>query len=461
MLPIQMGMPNDTSAPGSLSRDSAEIRKSQRSRTRRLVLREVGRFMLAGLLAACLIGVGTFIVANRDAEAQAIAHAEDITSVEAKGVVQPALTTRLLDGSPSSTATLDSTVAARVLNGDVVRVKVWDSRGTILYSDEHRLIGQRFDLGSRELTTFRTGQPDADVSDLSEEENRYEAHFGKLLEVYLPIDVEGKPVLFETYQRYSAISQYQQAVWLSFLPVLVGGLALLFIVEIPLAGSLARRLSRLIADHEALLNRTLGASERERRRIAGDLHDGVVQNLMAVATSLGTTARRLEKEDQDTTTSVRSAEMEVRQAMGELRTLIIEIAPPNLAVEGIANAISDLLDPLRNRGIAADLSVADDLNLSPHVLGLLFRVAQEALRNVSKHADAQHVFVRLFKRRDRLRLEVEDDGKGFSPADLMRRRAEGHVGLSLLQDLVADAQGTVKVDSKPGGGTLVVVEMSA
>ena len=430
-------------------------------RTRRLVLREIGRFLLTGLFAACLIGAGAFLVANNDAQTQAIQHAEDITTVLAKGVVQPVLTSGVMNSRVTRVSTLDQLVANRVLNADIVRVKIWQPDGTILYSDQHNLIGSKFELGPNQQASLRSGVADADVSDLTEPENRYEARFGKLLEVYLPITVGGKTFLFETYQKYSAITQYQQQVWSSLVPVLVGGLGLLFLVQIPLAASLARRLSAVNSDREHLMRRAMSASERERKRIARDLHDGVVQNLMAVATSLSATGRRMEKAGSDAATlaPINSAADAVRHAMGDLRTLIVEIAPPALTPDGMDDAIAELLDPLRDRGVTTDVHVAKNLKLSPELADLMFRVTQEAVRNAGKHAEAKSVVIRMVQSDGHLRLEVEDDGKGFSDADRERRRSEGHVGLSLLHDLVADAGGTVRVDSEPGRGTLVTVEV--
>jgi len=90
---------------------------------------------------------------------------------------------------------------------------------------------------------------------------------------------------------------------------------------------------------------------------------------------------------------------------------------------------------------------------------LLYRAAREALRNVTEHADAHHVRLSLGSEDGSVRLVVEDDGAGFSPADLERRRREGHVGLTLLRGLVTEAGGSVGVDSAPGHGTRVDVEV--
>ncbi len=447
----------------------AAERAGQRRRAtgllRRVLRNEVARFAAGGLLAACLVGAGTFVVVSRDAENQAIGHAKDITQVEATGIVQPALSDSLLTLDPAAIGALDRIVRQRILNHDVVRVKLWTSNGTVIYSDESRLIGRRFTLDSAEVASFHGGAVDAGVSDLTDAENQFERSFGKLLQVYLPVHTpKGTPLLFETYQRYQAISQYQQSVWSSFLPVLIAGLAILFVVQIPLAVGMARRLRTSLAERQVLLERVINSSEQERRRIARDLHDGVVQRLAAVTFSLSALARRLTSggvtgAPASNVPDVEHAAGETRAAMRDLRTLIVEIAPPNLHAEGLDNALRDLLEPLATNGASVSLEAPRDTALSAATTTLLFRVAQEALRNAGKHAGASRVAVRLHNRGDHVSLEIDDNGRGFSAEDLESRRRDGHVGLSLLRDLVADAGGSLRVESEPGEGTRIAVEV--
>jgi two-component system NarL family sensor kinase len=437
-----------------------EGRRGKRS----VVTVAVLRFVLAGLLAACLIGAGTFFVVQRDAESQAISHAVEITQIEGRGIIEPALSDTLLSFDVSARGALDTIVHERILTSDVVRVKLWTADGAIVYSDESRLFGQRFGLGAGQTAALRTGSAAADVSDVTEPENQYERNYGKLLEVYFPIRTpHGTPLLFETYQRYSAITQYQQEVWSSFLPVLIAGMALLFVVQIPLAWALARRLRTSLADREALLERAISASGRERQRIARDLHDGVVQQLAGVGYSLQALTRRLRGTpavgQSEVLPVVDEAMAQTRVAMQDLRTLIVEIAPPDLLVEGIDNALRDLLEPLVARGITTRLEAASHPTLSEPVTLLVFRVAQEALRNVATHAAATHVEVRLRRSENVVSLEIVDDGRGFSDSDLEERRRAAHIGLRLLRDVVHEEGGRLIVDSRPGEGTRVAMDI--
>jgi len=132
------------------------------------------------------------------------------------------------------------------------------------------------------------------VSDLSRPENRFERAFGSLVEVYLPVRAtNGTKLLFETYQLDSVIKADEQRIWSGIFPALVAGLVLLFVVQVPLSWRLALRLQRASHDRAALLQRAIDSSETERWRIAGDLHDGPVQNLTAVSLTLGSAAMRL------------------------------------------------------------------------------------------------------------------------------------------------------------------------
>jgi signal transduction histidine kinase len=145
--------------------------------------------------------------------------------------------------------------------------------------------------------------------------------------------------------------------------------------------------------------------------------------------------------------------------MRRLRSLIVEIHPPNLLASGLEAALRDLVSPLPSRGIDVSLDVADDLVLDGETELLLYRAAGEAIRNVERHAAASSVTVRVARENGRARLEVVDDGIGFTPEERQRSRAEGHVGLSLLEELAARMDGTLHVQSESGRGTSFALEV--
>jgi signal transduction histidine kinase len=297
------------------------------------------------------------------------------------------------------------------------------------------------------------------VSDLTKPENRYEADQGKLLEVYLPIrSPGGQRLLFEAYFRYGAVAESGSRVWRSVAPITLGALIALELVQIPLAWSLASRLRQRQREREGLLRQTVEASEIERRRIASDLHDGVVQDLAGVALSLSAASRS--GVDQTTADLLDHSSAEVRDTIKSLRSLLVEIYPPNLVDEGIESALTDLLAKANTRGITTHLDVdATLVNLPDAVAGLVYRSAQEALRNVLAHAHAANVSIRLASPDSKVVLEVTDDGIGFD-GDPKAPDDEGHhFGLRGLSALVNDAGGAVDVRSALGAGTTVRVEV--
>ena len=378
-------------------------------------------------------------------------------------MIEPSLRDSLLRGDPGAIAALDRVVHQYVVRGDVVRVKLWTPGGRIVYSDDKRLIGAEYRLGEDDLRTIATGQSAANISNLSAPENRYERHFGKLLQVYLRVKTpNGKPLLFETYQRYSSVTASGYQLWITFLPILLGALAVFAVVQLGLAWSLARRLRAGQQDRERLLLRSIQSSNTERRRIAADLHDTVVQDLAGVSLSLGAAAgdeRRLD--DEELRSLLGRAAASTRQSMRRLRSLLVDIYPPNLQAEGLPAALSDLLAPLQEQHIETTLAVPESLQLPPAAEQLVFRCAQEALRNVATHSGANKVTVRLSTNGpgDLATLTIEDDGKGFTPEDVASRQAGGHLGMTLLADAAADFGARLDIDSAPGQGTRVTLEV--
>ena len=418
----------------------------------------VGRFAVAGILAVAIVGLASFLLMRRIGTSEATDNASDVTRVIGRGIVEPRLNAALLRGDPDAIASFDRAMHASVLNEDLVRVKLWEGSGRIVYSDEPRLIGRRFELGEDETLTLNTGSADADVSDLDEPENQFERDQGKLLEAYSQVTApSGQNLLFETYQQYSAITSSGRSLWLAFAPALIAALVLLELIQLPLASALARRVRGAHRDRVKLLERAVDASDRERRRIAGDLHDGAVQDLAGVALSLEGAARRIEARDGPSAEALRRGAEQTRGNIRSLRNLLVEIYPPSLERAGLRSALEDLLTPLEIRGIGAELELDDGINLPPELQATCFRVAQEALRNAIKHADPARVAVRLSSSGDGCELTVTDDGRGYVEGDRRDgpQDSDGHIGTELMEDLAAESGGEFSIESVPGRGTVV------
>jgi signal transduction histidine kinase len=420
--------------------------------------RPVAQFALAALAVLAVFGLLSVVALRELAHSEALRDARQFAALAGQGIVEPTIGSALLQGDRAAIDAVDRVVQERVLGERVVRVKLWRRDGRIVYSDEPRLIGSRFPLDESKREVLRTGRTQVELSDLAGPENRSELGEGDLYEVYLPVRTpDGTPLLFETYQRRSAVAATGRRIWLPFAALLLASLALLWLVQIPLAARLDRRLRKTQADREALLRRAVEASADERRRIAADLHDGVVQDLAGISYSLSAAAH--DEPSPTTRGTLATAAAGTRDAMRRLRSLLVEIHPPNLRASGLETALADAAASLRARGVDVAVEIEPDLELGEEDERLLYRVALEALRNVERHAHATRVSVDLRSTPNRVELEVVDDGAGFTSEERRRRADEGHVGLSRLEELAAGSGGHLAVRSEPGDGTTVTLEL--
>jgi len=427
------------------------------------ITREVTKFVLASLAASLVFVAASLPLLRHLGRTEAIRDARTTARLAAAGIAEPNLEDGLLRGDPRALARMDRVVQERILSSQIVRVKIWSRDGRIVYSDEPRLIGARYALGEEEHEVLASGTVDAQLSDLDGSENRFERGEGELLEVYSRIRTpDGTPLLFESYERYDSVVAGGRRIWLSFLPALLAALVLLWIVQVPLAYRLARRVREGDEEREILLRRALDASNDERRRIAIDLHDDVVQDLAGVSYSLAAAVEDAPaaRADPELRATLEEGAKATRASMQRLRGLLLAIHPPNLRKSGLEPALADVLAPLERRGIHAELDVERPLALTPETETMIFRAAREAVRNVLEHAEATRVAVRVESSNGSTRLTVEDDGSGFDDAERERRRQDGHIGLALLEELAAHENARVDIHSEPGRGTSFVLEVT-
>lgn len=220
------------------------------------------------------------------------------------------------------------------------------------------------------------------------------------------------------------------------------------------------KVRRAQRQREAALEAVVEASAEERRRIAGSLHDGVVQELAATAfTVAGASARAAQPErDPALARDLQEVAGTLRSSIGSLRSLLVDIYPASLGSGGVAEALDDLAASLRTVGVAVQLDILDDgSELDEHGRRLVFRVAQECLQNTRRHAAAGEALVRLSREEDPagggwVVLDVADDGVGFDPRQALEAPARGHFGLRVLRDLAAAAGAELLLDTAPGAG---------
>lgn len=211
------------------------------------------------------------------------------------------------------------------------------------------------------------------------------------------------------------------------------------------------------------LNQVVTAQEAERQRIARELHDATGQSLTAIGLGLRGLETRLESEDvpdRALVSQVREIKSFSTNALGELKDIIADLRPAILDDMGLAAALKWYVQGYeRRRSIATALEVTGKpLRLPVEVETVLFRVTQEALTNVAKHAGASSVKVKLEYTPEQVMLTIEDDGSGFDPRKAIKK-GEQPAGWGLLdmQERAALLGGTYRIDSQPGHGTSVQI----
>lgn len=451
--------PTHVPPPGAVWLTVADGRRRPEPSDRPVRMRRIFAQVIAAaavvLVVVALVGA---LASRRVAEQQSVNDAAQTTDLLADSVVQPAIEDGLLTGSPTSLARLDGVVRTSVLGPRIVRVKIWTTKGKIIYSDEPRIVGETFALGQDERAVLATPTTEAEVSDLTRPENRYEKGRGKLLEVYRPVwTPNGQQLLFETYLPYDTVTARTGELWRGFAGITLTSLLLLIALMLPILWRLLDRVKAAQEERVALLEHAVDASSDERRRIAATLHDGVVQELAAASfTVSGAAERAAATHGSDLAGLLTGAAATVRGAIGGLRSLLVDIYPLSLRASGLVAALTDLAGTVRTRDIEVHLDVPGDgrTGLSEEQERLVYRIAQESLRNTARHAAARRVEIGLVISDAAACLTVCDDGVGFDVEDaLARRPAEGHFGLQVMIDLTAQSGALLDVLSSPGEGT--------
>ncbi len=412
--------------------------------------------ILAGSLAALLVLVVTgYLVGARIAESQALDDARRLTEVVGETAVGPHLTTEVLGGNPDALARLDQVVSGGLLrHSPIRRVKIWSPDGVVLYSTDPTEIGRSFRLDDERRRVLDTGRPAASVSDLTSAENVSDRALGaQMVEVYTALQVAGgRPVLFEAYLSYDQV-QTRRATVFTMLSILAVGLIGVFaLFQVWLSAVNLRWLRRRQAE---LQDSAEQVTTRERRSVARDLHDGVVQELVGAAYLVDGARASLCAGDVARTDILLDRVGDcVRSSVQALRATLIVVYPPSLSDGGLGQAVEDLAQPLRTRGVKVTVDDEIDHTLPRAVMEATYRVAQEAVRNVTRHARASTVSIRLYVERERLCLIVRDDGVGLDPrCQTGLDRREGHLGLRALADAAVELHALLEVRTAPDRGT--------
>lgn len=198
------------------------------------------------------------------------------------------------------------------------------------------------------------------------------------------------------------------------------------------------------------------AALQERQRLARELHDSVSQALYGISLGAHTAGEALESDPEQAMASIEYVIALAEAGLAEMRALIFELRPESLEIEGLVAALTRQVAVLRTRyKLTVDATLDNEPDLPPEMKHALYRVAQEALHNIVKHARASTVALRLARQENEIILQVHDNGKGFDPAGPF----PGHFGVRSMQERTARMGGTLTIESAPGQGTCIDVRV--
>ena len=221
---------------------------------------------------------------------------------------------------------------------------------------------------------------------------------------------------------------------------------------------LVAKLQMLEKERGQLHDAVLVAAEIERSALAVDLHDGPIQKLTGIGFDLELALIGLENSKvSDSAATLRAAVDGLSDQIASLRELMSDLRPPVLDERGLAAALTDLVAEFQsNSGVGCSVDI-ETVDVRHDLETLLYRVAQETIVNVRKHAKAQNMSLSLTTPDDGLKLTVTDDGDGIDGYDLAEATRSGHIGLASIVERVEIAGGTCDITSESGAGTSVSV----
>ncbi|WP_158251160.1 sensor histidine kinase [Cryobacterium sp. Y11] len=412
------------------------------------------RFLLIGLIASVVIAVPVGLWVRAQAAVNAMTNAVLLTQRLADYSLGPLLTDAVLDGVAGANRQINERLEPRLADGALVRIKVWDATGRVIYSDLPMLVGRHFDLPSWAPELLAGGQGRASLESQDEVENQFETGSGDLVEVYVrAIAVNGQAVVVEAYFNDADVRADQDSVLLGLIPTFLLSLGALQLAQLIPAVQLARRIQGHQSVRRRLLQHAIDASDLERQRIARDLHDEVIQDLAGLSYAL-------EAEEMHSTPENRPLFAQAKEILQKnvrsLRAMSSELYPPDLDELGLPEALAQLAARLLEHGIEVKLHMPTDCDLDRDRAAMFYRVAREVLANTVKHARAGVLELTLLQDANRTILLIHDDGCGF---DLSADAPANHVGLRIMRDTISVAGGSLEVRSWKGGGTSVMATL--
>jgi PAS domain S-box-containing protein len=221
---------------------------------------------------------------------------------------------------------------------------------------------------------------------------------------------------------------------------------------------LEEQLKQKYAELRSLSSHIQDVREEERRNITRELHDQLGQNLSVLGINLNTL--KTEMPGSDRISHIENSLMLIEQMTESVRDLMADLRPPLLDEYGLAAALRWYVEQFTARtGIEVTSEVHNlDGKIDSHIENTLFRIAQEVLNNVAKHAQAKQVWVELEMEPPVVRLTISDDGVGFVPMKTQKHDGNHGWGLVTMTERAEEIGGTCRIESTPGKGTIVTIE---
>ena len=427
-------------------------------------------FLVVSMLLVCGIFVATNAIATRAAERAALEQAESVTQSLAGSVMPGNLREGLLNGRPGAVDKFFRRIRP-FSTGDIDSFDVLTTEGRLAFdsSDPGAALDDHvYALSSAQERVLESGGTVAEFADpgSSRSDDRPGSEVGLVkisTRVYATRDSKSRdtglnrgqsvtsPALFVAYWDLDDVEQRREDIFGDFRWITLGPLLLLVLLSTVLLALLTGQVRRGGRERERLLQTAIDASHAERRRIARDLHDGVVQDLAGSAFALSGAARDASTPE-PTRAVLASVSDSMRDSLRQMRSLLAEIHPPDLHGQGLQAALDDLVAPAAAAGINASTSVSGLEDASDAEVALVWRIVQEAVRNAIRHSGASTLAVTVRGDAGGLLLEVVDDGVGF---DTTAPSPPDRFGLRGLRSLVRDVGGELDVTSALGEGTSV------
>ncbi len=224
--------------------------------------------------------------------------------------------------------------------------------------------------------------------------------------------------------------------------------------EIGLASTFADQVALAIESARFSEQAQQAAAMEERQRLARDLHDAVTQTLFSASMIADVLPRLWERKPQEGLRRLAELRQLTRGALAEMRTLLLELRPNALSEANLGDVLHQLGEAVTGRArLPVAVTVTGEATLTPDVRVAFYRIAQEAMHNIIKHANASQVAVDLHLAPHSAILCISDDGRGFDPASV----DGGHFGLHIMHERAAAVGAALRVESQPGHGTRITV----